>query len=60
VIGPVRHTVPRALRRVRRIDVDLGIDNRHRGSSSMLSGFPRARRTLGTPLRVCALRRSVA
>src|SRR6266481_5367026 len=39
VIGPVRHTVPRSLRRVRLIGMDLGIDNRHRGSSSVLGDF---------------------
>src|SRR3979411_1035767 len=33
VIGPVRHAVPRSLRSVRLIGVDLGIDNRHRNSS---------------------------
>src|SRR5256885_11136832 len=30
--GPIRHRVPRPLRRVRFIDVDLGIDNGHRGA----------------------------
>ena len=30
VIGPVRHGVPGPFRRVRLIDVDLGIDDRHR------------------------------
>ena len=35
VIGPVRHTVPGSLWRVRLIGVDLGIDDRHRGSSSI-------------------------
>jgi hypothetical protein len=39
VIGPVRHTVPRSLRRVRLIGMDLGIDNRHRGSSSVPGEF---------------------
>ena len=32
VIGPVRHAVPGPLRRVRLIDVDLGINDRHRGA----------------------------
>src|SRR5262249_52215196 len=35
VIGPVRHAVPGSLRSVRLISVDLGIDDRHRGSSSI-------------------------
>src|SRR5215471_20044644 len=35
VIGPVRHTVPRSLRSVRFISVDLGIDNRHRGHTDV-------------------------
>src|SRR5258707_15724445 len=33
-IGPVRHIVPGTLWSVRLISVDLGIDDRHRGSSS--------------------------
>ena len=33
--GPVRHIVPGPLRRVRLIGVDLGIDDRHRRSSSI-------------------------
>jgi hypothetical protein len=37
VIGPVRHAVPRPLRRVRLIGVDLGIDDHHRASSSLIS-----------------------
>jgi len=37
VIGPVRHTVPGSLRGVRLIGMDLGIDDSHRGSSSVLS-----------------------
>jgi hypothetical protein len=32
VIGPVRHTVPRSLRSVRLIGMDLRVDNNHRGS----------------------------
>src|SRR5262245_32570284 len=32
VIGPVRHTVPGSIRSVRLISVDLGVDDRHRGS----------------------------
>ena len=39
VIGPVRHTVPRSPRIVRLIGMDLGIDNRHRGSSSVPGEF---------------------
>jgi hypothetical protein len=39
VIGPVWHTVPGSLRRVRLIDVDLGIDDHHRGSSSVSRKF---------------------
>src|SRR5262249_35706078 len=39
VVGPVRHRVPRALRRVRLVGVDLGIDDRHRRRSSVLSEF---------------------
>jgi hypothetical protein len=57
VIGPIRHTVPGALRRVGLIRVDLGIDNRHRGSSSVLSRFmvwepvaPAGRHALDPPL----------
>src|SRR5262249_11273107 len=38
VIRPVRHTVPGPFRRVRLVDVDLGIDDRHRARSSPLSG----------------------
>jgi hypothetical protein len=32
VSGPIRHRVPGPFRRVRFIDVDLGIDDRHRGA----------------------------
>src|SRR5262249_50190924 len=39
VIGPIRHTVPGPLRRVGLIHVDLGIDNDHRKSSSVLRSF---------------------
>ena len=39
VIGPVRHAVPGPLRRVRLIGMDLGIDDRHRGNSSVLREF---------------------
>src|SRR5713226_6458351 len=35
VIGPVRYIVPGSLRSVRLISVDLGIDDRHRGGSSI-------------------------
>jgi hypothetical protein len=35
VIGPVRHTVPGPLWRVRLISVDLGIDDHHCASSSI-------------------------
>ena len=36
VIGPVRHGVPRPFRRVCLIGMDLGIDNGHRGCSSLM------------------------
>jgi hypothetical protein len=36
VIGPVRHSVPGSLWIVRLVSVDLGIDDRHPGSSSNL------------------------
>src|SRR6266851_4782884 len=39
VIGPVRHTVPGSLRSVRVINMDLGIDDSHRGSSSVRRKF---------------------
>jgi hypothetical protein len=39
VVGPIRHAVPRPLQRVRLIGMDLGIDDRHRGSSSVLGEF---------------------
>src|SRR5215471_6920788 len=39
VIGPVRHTVPGSLRSVRLIGVDLGIDDNHPGSSSVIREF---------------------
>src|SRR5262249_326850 len=35
VIGPVRHSGPGSLRSVRLIRVDLGIDDRHQGNSSI-------------------------
>src|SRR5262249_8789095 len=35
VIGPVRHIVPGSFRSVRLVSVDLGIDDRHRVSSSL-------------------------
>jgi hypothetical protein len=37
VIGPVRHCVPGSLRGVRLIGMDLRIDDRHWGSSSVPS-----------------------
>jgi hypothetical protein len=37
VIGPVWHAVPGSLRGVRLIGMDLGIDDSHRRSSSVLS-----------------------
>jgi hypothetical protein len=39
VIGPVGHSVPRSLRSVRLISVDLGIDDHHRESCSIASKF---------------------
>ena len=38
VVGPVRHAVPGPLRGVRFVSVNLGIDDRHRSSSSIANG----------------------
>src|SRR5262249_42931213 len=48
VIGPVWHAVPGSLRCVCLIGVDLGIDDRHRSSSSFLSTKSGARQRGGT------------
>src|SRR5437764_1290792 len=39
VSGPVRHAVPRPLRRIGLIGMHLGIDDRHRASSSVSGEF---------------------
>src|SRR6266516_709159 len=55
VIGPVRHTVPGSLRRVRFIGMDLGIYDSHRGSSSVPREFSYHTRLVSRVQRLRAL-----